>query len=216
MRFEEWQYLWPPRPENAVARGLLGYYENQGWLAQVKMNGTCSVLAVAPDRKTIKAMSRHKDEHKLWAPGPQTAKPFQSLPGDGWYVFVAELMHSKVPGIRDINYINDILVADGEYLVGTTFAQRQEMLEKLFKVHTLKKTVSHYVIDAHTWLARNYEDDFSELFASLKDAEHEGLVLKDPFAKLAMCTRQGSNTAWQVKCRMPEKVGGAARRTGWK
>lgn len=216
MRFDEWQYLWPPRPENAVAKGLLGYYENEGYIAQVKMNGTCSVLGVAPDRKTVRAMSRHNDEHKLWAPGAHTAKPFKTLPGNGWYVFVAELMHSKVPGMRDINYINDILVADGEYLVGTTFAERQELLSKLFKLGGREHTLSHYVIDDHTWVARNYGGDFDDLFDRLDRPEYEGLVLKKPNAKLAICSRANANTSWQAKVRMPEKVGGAARRAEWK
>ena len=208
MRFEEWTYLWPPRPEKAVPTSLLGYYENEGWTAQIKLNGTCNIMGVAPDRKTIKAMSRHKDEHKLWQPSAKTATAFASLPGDGWYVFVCELMHSKVPGLRDINYINDILVADGEYLVGSTFTERQALLAKLFKVGPkTKKTISHYIIDANTWLAVNHEpDDFAGLYEKLGSApEYEGLVLKRPNAKLAPCSRQTANYNWQVKCRRGHK-----------
>ncbi len=207
MRFDSWRYLYPPRPVSAgaVAPNFLGHYEREGWVVQAKLNGTCNVMAVAPDRKTIKAMSRHADAHKLWAPSKHTVAPFAKLPGDGWYVFVAELMHSKVTGgPRDINYINDILVADGEYLVGTTFAERQELLLKLFGItDKTKGEISHYVIDAHTWLARPHSSGFAGLFKTLTDADimYEGIVLKNPRGKLAMCGKEAANTKWLAKCR---------------
>ena len=204
MRFDDWTYLWPPRPDNKVSKTLLNYYEKQKWVAQAKLNGTCNVMAVSPDRKTIKAMTRHNEPHKLWSPSTHTAKTFADLPGNGWYVFVAELMHSKVPGIRDINYIHDVLVADGEYLVGATLAERQAILQNLFPVELADKTpLSHFVIDEHTWLVRNHTAGFGNLFEKLDAPEHEGLVLKNPQSKLSVCSRQATNQAWQVKCRRP-------------
>lgn len=204
MRFDDWTYLWPPRPDNKVSKTLLNYYEKQQWVAQAKLNGTCNVMAVSPDRKTIKAMTRHNEPHKLWSPSAHTAKTFADLSGDGWYVFVAELMHSKVSGIRDINYIHDVLVADGEYLVGTTLAERQAILQNLFPVKLTDKTpLSHFVIDEHTWLVRNHTVGFGNLFEKLNSPEHEGLVLKNPQSKLSMCSRQATNQTWQVKCRRP-------------
>ncbi|CAM6055322.1 unnamed protein product [Sphagnum tenellum] len=84
------------------------------------MNGTASVLAISPDRQIV-AMNRHREEHKLWTPTAANIADFAKLPGKGWYVFVAELMHSKVPGIKNVNYVHDILVADGKHLTGETF-----------------------------------------------------------------------------------------------
>lgn len=202
MRFEEYSYLWPPRPEKAVPDAAIPFYETQGYWAQIKMNGTCSVLAVAPDR-TIHAMSRHNDEHKLWKPSPHTADAFRDLPGDGWYVFVAELLHSKVKSLKDINYIHDVLVADGDYLVGETLAQRQQRLADLFEIED--ELTSHYTIDAHTWLVKNHTNGFADLYAGL-DADHEeGLVFKRADAPLALCSRASSNADWQVKTRRIHK-----------
>lgn len=174
-----------------------------------KKNGTCNVLAVGPDG-SIKAMTRHETVHKLWTPSAKTAAPFKNLPrqNEGWYVFVAELMHSKVAGgTKDTNYIHDILVADGEYLVGKTFEERQAILVGLFPdIDQSKSTVSYHVIDDNTWLARNYSGALSALYDTvIADPSCEGLVLKNPKAKLAMCSRQKSNTDWQVKCRRPHK-----------
>lgn len=205
MRFDSWRYLYPPRPVSAgaVAVECVGNYETLGWIAQAKLNGTCNVMAVAPDRKTIKAMSRHADAHKLWAPSNHTAKPFKNLPGDGWYVFVCELMHSKIAGgPRDVNYINDILVADGEYLFGSTFGERYELLTGLFDLNEEDSTLSHWVIDDHTWLAKNHTKDFAGLFKTFTRQEMiEGIVMKNPRGKLALCGKEAANTNWLAKCR---------------
>lgn len=213
MRFDDWQYLWPPRPDKAIPRSLLSYYGKRNWIAQVKLNGTCNVVAISPTGK-ITAKSRHKDiangDHRMWAPSAKTEATFKNLPrpNKGWYVFVAELMHSKVEGLRDTNYIHDILVADGEYLVGKTFEERQAILRDLFPdIDESKSTVAYHIIDGNTWLARNHVGvDFSELYTSvIPDIRYEGLVMKNPAAKLAICSRQKSNTDWQVKCRRPHK-----------
>jgi hypothetical protein len=203
MNFSDYSYLWPPRPEKAVPSMMLDFYENRGHWGQFKKNGTCSVLAVAPD-KSIRAMNRHAEEHKMWAPTRQSSAAFETLPGNGWYVFVAELLNNKVTnGPKDYNYLNDILVADGEYLVGTTFADRMKRLSTLFK--TVGEEDSHYVVDNHTGIAKCHTEGFSELYSGLHRPEDEGLVIKNPAAKLAVCGRESSNVNWMVKCRRSTK-----------
>ena len=204
MRYEKFEYLWPPRPENAIATNMLAFYEKRGWVSSFKMNGTCSVIAVSPERKLI-CKTRHNDDHKLWSPSAKSSEIFQNLPGDGWYVFVAELMHSKVPGLRDINYINDILVADGERLDGGALAARQEILKKLFLKGGEEETISHYALDDHAWLAKNHSGGFAGLFAGIDKPEHEGLVLKNPKAVLLPCSKQKANAGWSVKIRKATK-----------
>lgn len=145
-------------------------------------------------------MGRHNNEHKQWQFTPPTAAIFKSLPGKGWYVINAELLHSKVVGLRDINYIHDILVEDGEYLLGTTYAQRYARLLMLF-LKGQEQTESHFVLDDHTWLAKNHKGSFKSLFKSLDRPEDEGLVLKNPEGKLA----PKDNSGWTVKCRRPQK-----------
>ena len=202
MRYDSYSYLWPPRPVNSIQTIMLPFYERQGHVAQIKMNGTCSVIAVSPDGY-LTTMTRHNEPHRAWAPTEGSSKAFRSLPGEGWYVFVAELMHSKVPGIRDINYINDILVHDGEHLTGATYSDRQQMLTALFPAQS--ETLSHYVVDAHTWLAKTHTGGFQSLFKGLSRPEHEGLVIKNPKAPLALCFRENGNWNWQVKIRKPTK-----------
>lgn len=205
MRFDTYTYLWPPRPEKAAPKMMLNFYAKQGFIGQIKKNGTCNVLAVSPERKLV-CMNRHNETHKLWTPTAESSAAFKTLPGKGWYVFVAELLHSKVTnGPRDTNYVHDILVADGEYLVGQTLAERQQRLRDLFLKGGEAETHSHHVVDNHTWIAKNHTQGFGKLFDSLTLDEDEGLVLKNPKAPLTLCARQSANADWQVKVRRPHK-----------
>ena len=204
MRYDSFTYLWPPRPESAVLPTLTPIYENKGFVAQVKREGTCSVIAVSPTG-VLTAMNRHNEPHRAWSSTPASSAAFQGLPGDGWYVFVAELLHSKVAGgPRDTNYIFDILVADGEYLVGHTFEERQAILAEIFPT-TLEDAPYHRVITPNTWVAKNFTTGFMALFNGLSSALDEGIVMKNPKAKLQMCSRQSANNDWQVKSRRRKK-----------
>jgi len=206
--YNSYRYLYPPRPEIAIEPELLNSLVGRYWL-QAKKDGTNNVMAITPDRQII-AMNRHHQEHKAWRPTGSTYEAvrhaFVDLPGKGWYYFVAELLHSKGGGFRNINYINDILVADGQYLVGTTFADRQRLLLELFRPTQLSPTGSHYVLDGHTFLAVNHTDRFHDLFRLFLDAGEEGVVLKDPNAKLSWCSSPTANAKWQRKCRRPSKT----------
>ncbi len=205
MRYDDFSYLWPPRPETAISRSALKSPLYKGWVAQAKKNGTCNVIAVSPEG-VLKCMSRHNDEHKLWVPTAKSSAAFQNLPGTGWYVFVAELMHSKVTtGAKDTNYIHDILVADGDQLIGVTFKERQQMLADLFLKGSEAETISHYVLDSNAWLAKNFTGDFEAFFAQNDTDEDEGIVLKNPRSQLAYCFKEGGNAKWQVKSRRPHK-----------
>lgn len=204
MKYGSYAYLWPPRPDDAVPVQMLPMMERRGYQAQIKKNGTCNVLAVGPDKEII-AKSRHKEDHKLWRPDLNKLSAVRALPGKGWYVFVAELMHSKVKledgGVRDTNYIHDMLVCNGEYLVGVSQADRHKMLCDLFKVETLEETYSHYVVDQYTWIAKQFTSGFTDLYNSLTSVQDEGIVLKDPKARLTICSKQGSNNKGMLKCR---------------
>jgi hypothetical protein len=208
MKFSNYSYLWPPRPDDAISPQMLPMIERRGYHAQCKKNGTCSVIAVSPD-KDIVAKNRHKEDHKLWRPDTNKLTAFTDLPGKGWYVFVAELMHSKVKiedgGVRNTNYIHDILVCDGDYLVGTKQVDRHRILCDLFGVGELEQTYSHWVYDQHTWIARQFSSDFKGLYDSLTSVQDEGLVLKDPNTPLQLCTKQKSNNGGLLKSRKVHK-----------
>jgi hypothetical protein len=211
MKFDRYRYLSPPRPETKIMPETLdsGIYRN--WICQVKKNGTCSVIYVPPKGEPFAKTRHEKDpEHKVWAFSERSAGSFIGARTKGWSVYVAELMHSKGNGIRDTNYIHDVLVYDGEYLIGKTYEERHTLLLKAFRVtskyHGIPGPVSHVEVDDNTWIARNFrcepkticEKGFSKLFGML-GKEDEGVVLKNP--KGVLLTR--NNDSWQIKSRRP-------------
>ena len=199
MKYDEYQYLWPPRPEQKIPQGLLTFYEKKGFWGQIKKNGTCTLIFAKGNQVIFK--TRHDDDHKAWTPKPEHVKFFQSKSNE-WCVFVAELLHSKTPHIKDQLYIFDMIVEDGEQLTGVTFAERQRRLYSRFPNGVYER--DQYRVHPNVSLAMNFKANYQDLWKSLQD-EDEGLVLKDPNAKLVACMKQTSNAGWQVKSRRPTK-----------
>jgi hypothetical protein len=222
--YTEFRYQFPPRAGNKhavpkVGLGGIDFYERNGYnVAQIKKNGTCNTAYIAPDKQLI-WKTRHPDEndgnHGLWKPDAASERLFKRVPGDGWHVVVNELMHSKGNGIKNTNYIRDILVLNGKSLVGTTWEYRQQLLRDIFLPMARKKPdeyTSHIVLDDNTWLAKNHAGNLRKLFEDLEAAwamgeknEDEGIVLFNPKGKLAPCVRELANESWMYKCRRPHK-----------
>lgn len=204
MKYEAYRYLWPPRPDKAAPAELIGFYERRGWIAQVKKNGTCTVI-FARGRDVI-FKTRHNDDHKLWSPLPHHVETFTGRPD--WNVYVAELLHSKGPQLKNHLYLFDILVSDGVQLTGTPLTERLEILRQRFpspKADILgsraglgARMISEDISQAET--VQNPQRTWSEL-----GAIDEGLVFKNPAAKLAACSSATTNGVWQVKIRRPHK-----------
>ncbi len=191
MFYEKYNFIKPPRAETKIPPALLSFYEERGYVAQYKKNGTNSIIFVSPEKELI-VKTRHNADHKAWRFTEASAHVFKALPGKGWYVINAELLHSKTPAVKDTHYIHDIFVNDGEYLVGVPYSERYRQLYNLFSDVIVRD--SHFVIDDNTWLARCIVKGFAKTFASMNKQEDEGLVLKRPNGLL-------SRTDWLVKCR---------------
>lgn len=190
--------MWPPRPEKAITPDMFRFYEKRGWLAQPKLNGTASVLTVTDG--VVSAINRHQQLHKAWTPNMQKLTSIANL---GNAVVVAELMHNKVPGMKDTHYIHDILSLNNQSLVGSTYCDRLEMIHKLMRPKYEDSFWS--AVDDTTLVARLYSD-ITQLFSSTMSSVFvEGVVIKDPKSKLAICSRPSANASWSVKCRKPTK-----------
>jgi hypothetical protein len=199
MKYTSATFIKPPRAETAISGTLFPFYEKRGWIAQYKKNGTNSIIAVSPDKK-LTAWTRHGEPHKQWNFTEGSRAIFNRLP-EGWHVINAELIHSKTPTIKDTHYIHDILVTNGKYLIGLTYAQRYKILQDLFLHNPLASMPSHFVLDKHSWLVKNVRENFGNAFKSINTVEDEGLVLKDPTGILSL----QNNSSWLVKARKPHK-----------
>lgn len=183
--YNDFQYLTPPQAEVQKSAVALPLHEGMGWFAQVKKNGTHSVIFVDPNRN-VDAWDRHGEQQKAWHFTAATAAVFRALPGNKWYVFDGELLHNKTSHIKDVLYLYDMLVWNGSHLTGTTYEYRYNvMLATLYAVigrapPRIKPGQDHYAMHRHVWLARNFKKGFRALFDSLSAPEDEGLVLRDP------------------------------------
>ncbi len=202
MDYTEYAYLYPPRPETKCPVGTLPFYQNRGWWAQTKKNGTCTVIFAKGDQVIFKTRHGEADEHKAWTPLAEHVKFFKDDSKGAWNVYCAELLHSKTPHIKNQLYIFDQLVEDGKLLEGTTFAERQLNLHARWAPTTDEgdQIRVHPLVS----VAVNFTNGFAERFKNLK-AEDEGLVLKDPKAILKVGYTSNNNTGWQAKCRIPHK-----------
>ena len=182
-------FLWPPRPENAITPSLIKSFETRGYVGQVKYNGTCQVVSVDEDGD-VTFRTRHNEENKAWTPLPEMA-PFFSRFVDS--VFVGELLHSKHASVKNTIILFDVLRYMGGSLVGTTLKERLAILQKS---PPLSKNIQ---------IIKTHKSDLTGLYKSLTKETEEGIVLKDPNAKLRDCLRNGLNKGWQVKIRRPTK-----------
>jgi len=194
-------FLYPPRPEKAIMPDMLRMMEMEGFSAEIKKNGTCSVLEY--NEGHLDAWTRHNELHKAWK--PDMATPCLRKLGllNGKNVLVGELLHSKGNGHTDTMYLFDILIHEGKNLIGLTLAERRQILHTLWEFKG--ETYSHYIVDDRLWVAKPYVSGFRELFDGIVNPEDEGLVLKNPQAKLQPCFKNGLNAGWQVKCRKATK-----------
>lgn len=180
-------WLYPPRPVNAVTPSLIKSFETRGYVGQIKMNGTLQVIDI-DDVGNVTYRTRHNTPNKAWTPLPEMAPYFANYRDS---VFVGELLHSKHASVKNTIYLFDVLRYMGKSLVGTTLADRLQILEK-----TPALTNNIQII-------KTYDRDLAGLYHSLSEPTQEGIVLKDPKAKLRDCLRNGLNGGWQVKVRRP-------------
>jgi len=151
-------------------------------------------------------MGRHGPDHVLdWQPGASW-QAFEATLDGGWHVFVGELLHSKGVGVKDTIVLFDMLVEDGDYLVGKTLYDRFNRLERLLKAYNSEPQIelTHREYNQGVWLVENRARAFRLWFDAEAPAMVEGLCLKDKNAKLRLCSKASANAGGQVKCRKPK------------
>ncbi len=181
--------LFPPRPEHAIAPTLIHYYQEKGWVAQIKKNGTMTIVLI-DENGVVTFKTRHMVDHKMWKPTEDITAYFSNFTDS---IFLCELLHNKHPSVKNTMYIFDLIRYRGGDLIGMSFENRQSLI----------KTV--VPIAKNIILAKNYDRDLLGLFRSLHDPIDEGIVLKDPHAPLRPYYTKSNNACWQVKCRVSHK-----------
>lgn len=200
------KYIYPPRPETKIAPESLNRFEEMGvYFAEVKLNGS-SMEVYTNGNTECKTMNRHKEPIACKISKEELLSLHK---GNGDIVLCGELMNK---GQKDetgkvwnnVYVIWDIIVYNGEHLLGRTFEERYELLKTLYPNNPVKKYL-HQISD-NCYRIEKIDSKFMEVFKDIcKYDMYEGLVMKRKDGKLENGTTATNNTRTQIKCRKPTK-----------
>lgn len=207
MKYKAFNYLYPPRPANAIPHTNLQDWDNSVMLAQPKMNGSNCVIFM--NETQLFVMNRHAQ--RLTNFRIPKEEILQLHRGTGWMVLNGEYLNkSKVDETGQVfNHkliIFDILVNESDYLIGSTFKERVELLDSLYSTNSSDKQYL-FSVSPSVYRVKSYQSEFLDLFNSLtsRGSLVEGIVMKRKSAKLEIGNTSNNNSKSQVKCRVATK-----------
>jgi ATP-dependent DNA ligase len=208
-------YLYPPRAEQKIKPESLSQYDTGKFLGQVKYNGSASMLYM-DGINFQKITNRYREDITNIK---KAEIDFQGLyRGTGFIALAGELLNKNKNG-EDGNPFNqkfivwDILVYNGNYLVGYSTTERLELLENLYPCNRMQQgekfeSYEHLCCTGikGVYRAPTYTKYFSDLYTDIVKTDlYEGFVLKRAEAKLEIGFREKNNSNWQLKCRKETK-----------
>lgn len=202
--YKNFKYMYPPRPEYVVSPDQLYKYENTH-IGQPKLNGSSCLIFIKGNE--FKYYNRHGKPSVAHFKLKIKDLEVLNCKNDNWNVIVGEYMNKSQTGIdgKPWNHkfvIFDILVYNGEYLLGSTFEERVKLLDDLFG--TTSENEYLYKITDIIYRVKSFRDNFSDRWNNLTNiGMFEGWVLKKPQAKLERGLTEKNNMLWQLKSRKP-------------
>lgn len=215
MKYNEYKYLYPPRPEVKIPANDLYKFDNGEYIAQPKYNGSCYLVFTNGDE--VHVCNRHKEEVMVRNPYIDWRRLARS---NDWYVFSGEYLNKGKYGENNKKEVDkfviwDVLVWQNTYLTGTTTLERISLLETHFPCHRAVvkgDTLEMYQHLCNTdikgiYKAPTYMNNFEQLYRELVKVDlYEGLLLKKATSKLSFGFQEKNNTDWQIKCRKETKI----------
>jgi hypothetical protein len=207
MKYASFRYIYPPRPKNPIPSTELSFWDNGSLIAQPKLNGSNCLIFTNGEKHV--AMNRHSGRLTNFQLKDEEIAALYKGTG-GWTVLNGEYMNkSKQDESRAaFNHkfvIFDILVDDGDYLVGKTFEERIAVLDAMFGQEESEKDYL-YGISENVYRVKSYEIGFNMLYDRLTPIDMiEGLVMKRKNARLEMGNTELNNVKSQIKCRKETK-----------
>ena len=190
-----------------------------GFIAQYKYDDWRTLIYFLPNGE-IRFYSRKKARLPRYKPPVAMMASLKKLKlaPNRLHVLDGGLLHYKTSRIKNTLVIWDVLVQDGNYLAGTTYRDRYALLQKICenpkeaaflsypdeKTGKIKRLSVGLKIAPHLWLAPQLKGDFKKIFdRTVPFEELEGLVLKDPNARLERAFHRDENARWQIRARKP-------------
>lgn len=219
MKYESFKkngYIYPPRPEYKCPLDDLHKYDNGQYLGQPKYNGMA--IAVFTNGTELEVYNRYKERMALLSANSKIEFRKLALTSN-WYVYVGEFLNKGKygeTGVKESNkfIIWDVLVYDGQYLIGSTLSERLDLLESIFPCNRARVTDKAMEVYDHLcctnlngiYKAPTYMGNFTELYKQIVKVDlYEGLVLKKKDSKLSFGMQELNNHDWQIKCRKETK-----------
>ena len=222
------QYIFPPRAESCIPRTEASIFLEMGWIPQIKYNDTRTLIKILPNYE-IQLWNRHGEKLRTYhcpewiTQQIQTLAEQLQLDPSKWHLLDGGLLDQKHRAIKDTIAIWDILVENGEHLLGTTYAHRYahihtrgSSLETFWYTHPTHEPIDLGIkISDNLILARQYKaEDYNKIWEMVetinapytfgKDIKPvlEGVVLKNPQGILEMGFKEKNNTSWMAKSRV--------------
>lgn len=203
IKYQSFQYIYPPRPKNAVPVSDLSMWDNNMMVGQPKINGSnCTIYT---NGKDCYVFNRHNQRLSGFDISKSEILNLHNC--NGWMVINGEYTNKSKKDhtnqVLDKKFcIFDILVYDSQYLIGNTFKQRIDLISQLYG--TAKDYMSQ--VSDNIFILKNYYSNFDEVYHQLVDIDIvEGLVLKRLNAKLEIGSVENNNSKSQIKVRKPTK-----------
>lgn len=132
MQVKTEQYIFPPRPADAIPRDMTSMLGEMGWLAQLKYNDSRCLIKYIPGGKT-ELWSRHAEKIRNYTVPDWLQEQIDALPtvlglNDGYHLLDGGILDGKHKAIKDTIVIWDILVRDSGHLVGSCYGDRYNLL----------------------------------------------------------------------------------------
>jgi len=203
--YNRFKYMFPPRPEYIISPDKLGGYEKDHFI-QSKLNGSCVSIFIKGDE--FRYFGRHENENiRGFQLNINDLKILNCGNENNWNVFVGEYMNKSQTGLdgKVWNHkfvIFDVLVYNGDYLLGSTFEERVILLDKIFG--TIEENEYLYKITDKIFRVRTFYNNFLERWNKIvKIGMLEGVVLKKKTQKLTRGLSEKNNMS--TKCRKSTK-----------
>ena len=197
------QYIYPPRPEHKIKPESLIKYDDNTYLGQPKLNGSNCTLYISSTDFTQR--NRHKGTITNFKMNKQEILSLYI--GNGEIVLVGEYMNKSKKDINGNIFNNkfvifDILVFENNYLVGSTFEERYNLLKSIYNIKDYDSYL--FQVTENVFLVKSFTDKFTKRYNDIVKVDMlEGWVLKRRDAKLERGTRQKNNVNSQLKVRKP-------------
>lgn len=196
-------YIFPPKPEHKIKPDSLHKFDDGTYITEPKLNGSnCTIYL---DGKSFSQRNRHQGDISNFKLKDEDILPLYRGKGD--MVIVGEYMNKSQKDKSGKVFNNkfvifDILVYNGEQLIGSTTEERVKLLKELYGGVEFDEYL--YIVNENVFMVKFFEKDFLNLYNSITLIDmYEGLVLKRKSGKLERGAREKNNMGWQCKTRKP-------------